>query len=69
MAVGTVVRIVVAVGGGAVAFFLAPELRGMGLAFWLWVLFAYLLTLLVETALLARAGGPAVAVVVSGGKG
>jgi hypothetical protein len=68
MLLGTVVRLAVAFGGGGAAFLLAPELRGSGVIFWLWLLFAYLASLLAETALLVgasplAAGGP------SGGKG
>lgn len=59
--IGTFVRLVVAFGGGVVVFLLAgPDDRVDRIAFWLWVLFAYLTTLTVETALMAgplRTGG------------
>ena len=68
MLVGTVLRLAVAFGGGAAAFLLAPDLRSAGIAFWFWLLFAYLSSLVAETALLVGqsplAGGG-----VSGGKG
>ncbi len=54
LVVGTFVRLVAAFGGGVVVFLLAgPVDRSDRIAFWLWVLFAYLATLVVETALLA----------------
>ena len=66
--VGTVLRLVVAFGGGAAAYLLAPDLRSAGIAFWFWLLFAYLSSLVAETALLVGqsplAGGG-----VPGGKG
>jgi hypothetical protein len=50
---GTFLRLAVGFGGG-VLFFLAagPEDRSGRVAFWLWVLLAYLTTLAVETVLL-----------------
>ena len=57
MVVGLVLRTTVGLGGSAVAF---TALRGwtaesnVKVAFWLWVLAAYLLTLIAEIALLAR---------------
>ena len=52
--VGTFVRLVVAFGGGVVVFLVAgPDDRPDRIAYWLWVLFAYLTTLGVETALFA----------------
>jgi hypothetical protein len=55
MFVGTFVRLVVGLGGAVVVFFAAgPDDRADKAAFWLWLLFAYLVTLAAETALLAR---------------
>lgn len=55
MAAGTFVRLVAGFGGGVVVFFAAgPTERSEKAAFWLWILFAYLVTLALETALLAR---------------
>ena len=57
MVLGLVLRTVIGLGGSALAF---TALRGWAaepddkLAFWLWVLAAYLTTLIVEVALLAR---------------
>ena len=68
MLVGTALRLTVAFGGGAAAFLLAPDLRFAGLVFWLWLLFAYLSSLLAETALLAGRS-PLVAGGAPGGKG
>ena len=68
MLVGTVLRLAVAFGGGAAAFLLAPDLRAAGIAFWFWLLFAYLSSLVVETALLVGQS-PLAAGGVSGGKG
>lgn len=57
MAAGTLVRLLVGFGGAAAVFVLAgPEPRPERIAFWLWVLFAYLVTLAVETAVLAGFG-------------
>jgi len=54
MVVGTFVRLAVGFGGGVAVFLLAgPDDRADKLAFWLWLLFAYLTTLAVETALFA----------------
>ncbi len=54
LVVGTFVRLVAAFGGGVVIFLLAgPVDRADRIAFWLWVLFAYIATLTVETALMA----------------
>jgi hypothetical protein len=58
MMVGVIVRLVVAVGGAAAIFFAAAAFRAAGIGFWLWVLFAYLSTLIAETAVLARSGLP-----------
>jgi hypothetical protein len=53
--VGTFVRLVVGFGGGVVVFLLAgPDDRADRVAYWLWLLFAYLSTLVVEMGLLAR---------------
>ncbi|HVK17487.1 MAG TPA: hypothetical protein VM533_11095 [Fimbriiglobus sp.] len=68
MLVGTVLRLAVAFAGGAAAFLLAPDLRSAGLIFWLWLLFAYLSSLLAETALLVGQS-PLAAGGASGGKG
>jgi hypothetical protein len=68
MLVGTVLRLVVAFGGGAAAFLLAPDLRSAGIVLWLWLLFAYLASLLAETALLVRQS-PVVAGGAASGKG
>lgn len=68
MLVGTVVRLAAAFGGGAAAFLLAPDLRSAGLVFWLWLLFAYLSSLLAETVLLVGQS-PLAAGRASGGKG
>jgi len=55
---GTFVRLVVAFGGGVLVFALAgPAERADRVAFWLWVLFAYLTTLVIETGLMARSPG------------
>lgn len=52
--VGSFVRLVVGFGGGMVVFLVAgPDGRADRIAFWLWVLFAYLTTLATETALMA----------------
>ncbi len=59
-AIGPVVRLPVVLGAAAAVFLLARDGVEWGsdfahpLTFWLWVLFAYLVTLLTETALLAR---------------
>jgi hypothetical protein len=51
---GTVVRLAVGFGGGAVVFLAAgPTFRTDPISFWLWVLFAYLVTLVIETSLLS----------------
>jgi hypothetical protein len=68
MLVGTVLRLTVAFGGGAAAFLLAPDLRSAGLVFWFWLLFAYLSSLMAETALLVGQS-PLAAGGASGGKG
>jgi hypothetical protein len=67
MLVGTALRVLVAFGGGAVVFLLTPMFREAVLGYWVWVLFAYLASLVAETALLVRlspVGGGA-----AGGKG
>lgn len=54
MFVGTFVRLAVGFGGGVAVFLLAgPDDRADKVAFWLWLLFAYLTTLAVETAVFA----------------
>ena len=51
---GTLVRVVLGFGGAALVFVAAgPTFRTDPISFWLWVLFAYLVTLVVETSLLA----------------
>lgn len=57
--VGTFVRLAVGFGGGVVVFFVAgPGGRNDKVAFWAWILFAYLVTLAVETAVMAKATAP-----------
>jgi hypothetical protein len=56
---GTVVRLVLGFGGAALVFLAAgPTFRSDPVSYWLWVLFAYLVTLAVETSLLARSQAP-----------
>jgi hypothetical protein len=51
---GTVVRVVLGFGGAGLVFLAAgATFRSDPVSYWLWVLFAYLVTLAVETALLA----------------
>jgi hypothetical protein len=51
---GTFVRVVLGFGGGGLVFLAAgPTFRTDPISFWLWVLFAYLVALAVETSLLA----------------
>ncbi|MBY0513010.1 MAG: hypothetical protein K2P78_03755 [Gemmataceae bacterium] len=55
MFVGLFVRLVAALGGGLVAFLiLGPDSRADKIAFWAWLLFAYLVTLAAETAVFAH---------------
>jgi hypothetical protein len=55
MAAGTLVRTATAVGGGAVVYWAVPRFRDdLRFEFWGWVLGVYLVTLAVETAVLAR---------------
>ena len=55
---GTLIRLAVGFGGGAVMFFASgATFRADPLSYWFWVLGAYLVTLVVETVLLARGGG------------
>jgi hypothetical protein len=54
MAAGTILRTVVAVGGGAALFFAIPAFREMRYGFWGWIVATYLAMLAVETATLAR---------------
>ena len=68
MLVGVVLRIGVAFGGGAAVFLLSPGFQEMALSYWLWLLFAYLATLLTETALLVKLS-PLVASGAAGAKG
>jgi len=52
---GTFVRLAIGFGGGVVVFLLlALEERSDKIAYWAWLLFAYLTVLVVETAVLAR---------------
>ena len=55
MGVGMALRILVAFGGAAAVFVLSGAFAEMVLGFWGWLLFAYLATLLAETALLVGA--------------
>lgn len=56
VAAGTAIRLVACFGGGVVIFLLLkPEAKDDKLAFWLWILFAYLTALAVETAVFAKA--------------
>lgn len=53
--VGTFIRLVVGFGGGVILFLLVgPEERTDKLAFWAWILFAYLTTLATETVVFAQ---------------
>ena len=55
MAIGTFVRLVTGFGGGVVVFFLLGlEERSDKLAYWIWILFAYLTTLVTELMVLAK---------------
>jgi hypothetical protein len=55
MGVGTFVRLAICFGGGVIVFLvLRPEERGEKIAFWAWILFAYLTSLVVEMAALAK---------------
>ena len=55
LAVGTAIRLVVCFGGGVAVFLLLkPEERSDKLAFWFWILFAYLTALAVEVAVFAK---------------
>ncbi len=54
MAIGTGIRTVTAVGGGAAAFWSLPQFHEMKYGFWAWLLGTYLVTLITETAILAR---------------
>jgi hypothetical protein len=52
---GTLIRLALGFGGGAMLFvFAGPEARNEKIAFWLWILFAYLTTLVTETVIFAR---------------
>lgn len=56
MAAGTAIRVAACFGGGVVVFLLLkPEAKGDKLAFWIWILFAYLTALAIETAMFAKA--------------
>lgn len=55
MFAGALIRLAVGFGGGAIVFFLMGlEERADKIAFWGWILFAYLTTLVVETVVFAR---------------
>ena len=55
MFAGTLIRLAVGFGGGVIAFFLlGPHERADKIAFWLWILFAYLTTLVVETVVFVK---------------
>ena len=55
--VGTFVRMALGFGGGVLIFLVAGfEERADKIAFWLWLLFAYLVTLVVETVVLVVSG-------------
>ncbi len=53
MMIGVAVRTLVAVGGGLIAFLSTPQLKELGLGFWVWLLVAYLSGLIVDTGLMA----------------
>ncbi|MFO0804852.1 MAG: hypothetical protein U0791_17230 [Gemmataceae bacterium] len=56
MAAGTAIRVAACFGGGVVVFLLLkPEAKDDKLAFWMWILFAYLAALAIETAMFAKA--------------
>jgi hypothetical protein len=56
---GTFVRLVVGFGGAVLVFLLSkPTFQADAISFWLWVLGAYLTTLVVETVLLAGSQSP-----------
>ncbi len=52
MAFGTVLRMLVVVGGGASAYFGSERIATSGLGFWIWLLTTYLSTLVVEIVVL-----------------
>ena len=55
VAVGPAIRLVACFGGGVALFLLLkPENRNDKLAFWMWILVAYLAALVVETAIFAK---------------
>ena len=55
LAAGTAIRLAACFGGGVVIFLLVrPEEKKEKLAFWIWILFAYLTALVVETAIFAK---------------
>lgn len=59
LVLGTAVRLVAGFGGAVLVFVLSkPTFHGDAIGFWMWVLGVYLATLIVETALLARAQTP-----------
>jgi len=56
---GTFVRLAVGFGGAVLVFLLSkPTFQTDAISFWLWILGAYLTTLVVETVLLARSQSP-----------
>lgn len=57
--VGTFVRLVIGFGGGVIVFILIGlEERPDKIAYWFWILLAYLVTLGIETAVMAKATAP-----------
>jgi hypothetical protein len=65
LVLGTVVRLVVGFGGAVLVFVLTkPRFHHDAISFWMWILGVYLVTLVVETALLARVKPPAPGVTV-----
>lgn|GEM_PF-1832724 len=60
LAAGTAIRVVACFGGGVVIYLIVrPEAKNDKLAFWAWILFAYLTALAVETVVLAKSGNGA----------
>jgi hypothetical protein len=56
---GTFIRLAVGFGGGVILFLsIGPDERAEKIAFWLWILFAYLTTLVTETVVFAKPQTP-----------
>jgi Na+/proline symporter len=55
MAVGLFLRLAVAVGVGLLVFLVVPEFKAWKFGYWGWIIGVYLVVLVVETAVLARA--------------